>query len=442
MDLKVAEERAKAIFEGLYYNCWDLDSANPDNWLWKDYWKCGNTLDSALSYLALVPQEQRIVDPGDLIRKCYINVFIQRFEMGPWRDDYSWWGLAFANGALNSKVLNLDQTDTKVCHDSAVRCWNIMKMSAAENQKFSDKEEDVLIGAGFACWNGPTASAAQYVAYHEHGLTYDFVPNTVTNIGFCALSIALHRITGEDAYLDAMADTLRWFVRFKQYGGMLINEKGLVVETPNPRAHLPWCHDPTRGWTADQAVFLHCLYEALALIDKKTKYADLVTPLTNLRNELENGYRNKSNTLINQDDLILREYNTTDVPLHGDPNWGNFNDNYATGPGVFMRYLGRFYPAMTEKNAAEVLAQVMQASAEGAWKHRIAKNDGIGSSYERMLFWYADVEDTRYRQYYINPNIQIWALLLQTNGLDLYTALIKLLRKVHTPAVMQVSAGM
>jgi hypothetical protein len=438
LDLKVAEDRAEAIFSGLC-QIWDLDHAAKYDWLWTDYWKCGNTLDAALSYLAIMPNKKSRINAYDLIAPCRDKIFLPRFDPPtdkPWRDDYGWWGLAFANACQNAESLELDADIKEMCKYEATRCWELLYQSADENRRFSTTEEDVLIGAGFACWNGRTASAQEYLEFHKTNRDpdkhYDPVPNTVTNIGFCALSIALFNIAGDTKYADAMAATLTWFLKFKPHDKMLVNAAHLVVETTNPAAHQPWCHDKARGWTADQGVFLHCLYEALKIINKLNKHTNLVDPLQKLMNELEDAYRDQTNTLIGTDS-ILREYETDDSLPMGDSNYSNFNDNYATGPGVFMRYLGRFYFKINDKNATGKLEKVLHASAEGAWNHRVPEDKSKGFLYDKINLWYRDFSGSRYDDYYPRPNSQIWDLALQTCGLDLYTALIRVLKHAQIP---------
>lgn len=452
MQLQVAQERAKEIFDGLD-QIWDLDNAKAGHWLYEDYWKCGNTLDAVLTYLALNPAGINVPEKTkSLIDLCSTNVFEPRYQHKidtgsevPWRDDFGWWGLAWVNALQHANELRIDSDKYKeiraLCMTNAINCWKILNDSALDSlayydmQKKNGSKPDELerlqyAGAGYTPWNNKTIS--DYENARKNNDEFTCVPNTVTVTGFCALSLALYRLTNDTSYSNALANSLYWCNELLK-DAHLISQTYLVYETANPAVHKPWCNDVSRGWTADQGAFIDLCIKA-SKVAETPKYAYLKPILNNLIQTVLAPYGGTKHILIG-DDLILREYKTVPLPVDGDWNWGNFNDNYATGPGVFARYVGRFYNEVTSgyNDAKKKLATVIDKSAEGAWQHRKTKD--ASQSYEKILCWYMDITDKTcpYEPYYgyaggkDKPNQNIWDFALQSAGLDLYTAQIKIL---------------
>jgi hypothetical protein len=200
----------------------------------------------------------------------------------PWRDDYGWWGLAFARAVKYGDHLDLDGPRIDACRHAAQACWQILVSSAEENEKYGNAKPNTpqneykrkIIGSDYCVWNNSSAK--------EYDSTKSEVPNTVTNTGFLALGIALYEVEPEEKlknlYKDAVKKSLTYFrnVLFnypdikdvQQRVGpnnLLINDYGLIRETPNLNAHKAWCYDRGRAWSADQGMMLYCLRKAMNL---------------------------------------------------------------------------------------------------------------------------------------------------------------------------------
>jgi hypothetical protein len=226
-----------------------------------------------------------------------------------------------------------------------------------------------------------------------------------------------------------MRKTFDWFHSFDS-PALLFNKVALINETPNPDVHKYWCVENVdgsrdRAWTADQGVFLFSLLKLITYEPSNSaRYKNLLTILTSL----QRGFFETTNTLIGSDN-VLREFDF-DVVKHDDNN-SNFNNNYCTGPGVFMRYLAYAYPMIADAKLSNILATTISASAVSAWNSR----DWIHG--DEICCWYeADLRKTKYWQYYDKDvhdkdkpgREELWHLAFQAAALDLFVALLRLYR--------------
>ncbi|MCA9814552.1 MAG: hypothetical protein KC652_05505 [Cyanobacteria bacterium HKST-UBA01] len=387
-----------------------------DGWLYKDYWKAGNSLHAVINYLVAADRK----DTDGLVKANHDLVYLPRSSYpagGAWRDDYGWWGVAFANAYLNRDKLELDNTLADNCLDAAKNCWDILSNSAEENYNYHPSfatDEIRIIGADYCPWNNDGAQV-----FVENQRQISPVPNTVTVCGFWSLTISLYKISKTPPfgpkYQEAIRRIVGWFSLLHTYysttqPNLLFNSFGLVRETPNPWPHHMWCFDLDRAWSADQGVFWYCLAETKKIFETSTethKQADLML------NYLEKGFKsnpgNSSNSLIQ--DLLFKEFVTQQVPETKDSNLSNFNNNYCTGPGVFMRYLG----CLDAINSA--LKTMITYNAQQAWNNRVSESDLIRT-------WYAPVANTPYKEYF-EENSQLWKFAFQVAGLDLFTTAMK-----------------
>ena len=150
-------------------------------------------------------------------------------------------------------------------------------------------------------------------------------------------------------------------------------------ETPNPWAHQKWCFDLARGWSADQGVFIHVLLEGInsgdsATIDYSKKM--LLTLLEGYQTVSENSTKN---TLIA--DSEFREFKTKPLTPGLDSNLSNFNDNYCTGPGVFMRYVSNAINKLNfdnkHKDVVELIKQSIVISSIRALENQNEKDHQV-----------------------------------------------------------------
>ncbi|RTL42357.1 MAG: hypothetical protein EKK48_10205 [Candidatus Melainabacteria bacterium] len=441
MNTNTVREKADETFVRLC-EVWDygIDQAKSQRgFLKKDYWKTGNTVDCVINYLVQTNQK----DEKRRIRDSFDYVYAHLLYPDHWRDDYGWWGNALVNAcrpASNGKpshaaILGFTDEDVDQFLAGAKECWNVLRKSADENLQYYNNCTDTALkkvlpslGGGYCAWNHD--SVEKYLS--DKSITY--VPNTVTNVGYWALSIGLYEITPGSAqaeklkYKEAIEETLNWFITVsnQKYDNesILLNTKNLIRETVNPWAHSEkWCHDASRGWTADQGVYLYCLYKCLTI------FPHLSTPINALFLPVREGFMpnsgNSSNTLVC--DGSFREYVTLPVPEDYDSNVGNFNDNYCTGPGVLVRYLA----AATDPIIYQYIKPVVKRSVETVWTNRDQdpKQDKVKIK-NQILCWWEPIRDSDYSDRFLKDNDgrneEIWYLALQASGLDLFTAALRM----------------
>lgn len=404
-----------ARLKDLYNNGLKL-AANGQGWMWDDFWKAGNTLHCLVNYLVTRGKKDMSL-PGapQFVKRAYDILFDKLpYGTGHWRDDYGWWGNAFVAAYKNAKNLGLDDETTEKCRDGALECWICLHDSACFNEKDTNPA-DKYLGAGYAAWN-----EGNVVDYLKTPDTYYQTPNTVTDVGFWALSLGMYEhVQNDEKYLESARKTFDWFRSFPD--DMLINKYALVQETMNPAAHPGWCKpDRTtqslqRAWTADQGAFIYCLLKTLSF---EPKDSDRYKKMSALAQLLCQGYLNVTNTLIGKD-WVWREF--VHNPIAGGDH-SNFNNNYATGPGVLVRYLPDSFPLMPVDgfyaNVRSTMAKAITTSANAAWNNRAAAN--------QIQLWYQKgLDKTPYEEYYGTPNDDIWQFAFQTGALDLFVALLK-----------------
>jgi len=338
---------------------------NKRGWLWNDFWKAGNTLDAAINYFVVRnPANTRTTAPQLIDQSLRYLLDRRPYGSGPWRDDYGWWGIACTNAYKNAAALGLSSQLKEKCRQTAIGIngWQVLYNSAIDSQSFAPTTEaEKYIGTGYAAWNN--GNVREYVNAPN---TYTPVPNTVTNVGFWAFSTAIYEsVDNNQKYLDSMRNTFDWFWMLAD-NGMLTNSRSLIFETPNPKVHPAWCRDSDRAWTGDQAAFLcNCLKTLRYEPDASARR----TNLNFLIDTLIQGFLADSNTLIGADG-VLREFDSDMVV--SDDNNSNFNNNYCTGPGVFMRYLGYAYPMLASAQQ-NTFATLISTSAQSAWNSRDSK---------------------------------------------------------------------
>ncbi|MCB9469825.1 MAG: hypothetical protein H6677_16265 [Candidatus Obscuribacterales bacterium] len=392
------------------------EAENKSGWLYQDYWKAGNSLHAVINYLVAAGRE----DSDKLVKNNHDLVYQPRSSYpagGAWRDDYGWWGVAFANAYLNHDKLGLDKDLANNCLNAAQNCWNILSKNADDNESFRHAfpGNDIrTIGADYCPWNNEGAKS-----FVENYRQINPVPNTVTVCGFWSLTLSLYKIfyssPDRTKYEEAIKKITDWYSFLYTYHSttqpnILFNSFGLVRETPNPWPHQIWCFDLDRAWSADQGVFWYCLIETKKIFGSASEtYKQAESMLEYLVKGFLNDSGNSSNALIRQ--LYFKEFVTRDVPETKDSNLSNFNDNYCTGPGVFMRYLGYVGPAEYK------LSTMVTYNANQAWSNRVSGDDLIRT-------WYDKIENTPYKQYFVESS-QLWKFAFQVAGLDLFTTAMK-----------------
>jgi Glycosyl hydrolase family 76 len=281
------------------------------------YWHAGNTLDTYVTYLAQAGKrdDQGIVaeslpifqtppDPPDPPKKPQ-DIW--------WRDDYGWWGIAFLNAADNASTLGIENIRDD-CVTAAEAGWMVM----------------------MADWEDPTH-------YHQ-GVRNDpsgqnTETNTITNVLFFMLSLRLY-LRDSKKYSHALLAAegiFDWFYPDKDKGPKrLFNNDGLV-------RYLPGSGDE-RAWSADQGWFWRAYIDLFSVTNAERK--DRIVNLTGL---LQPAIISK----IFQNGVVREQI---DGILHK-----NFDVDFATGPGVFLRQF-----AIINKDAKGAYSDLIQVVAPAA----------------------------------------------------------------------------
>ena len=178
-------------------------------WLYADFWKAGNTLDSAINYFVTTGRTNTAMSPATLIQKSHDFIFdtdSHQWGKGPWRDDYGWWGNAFANAVKYAGKLGLSDSLKTTCLKAAKTCWQILVNSAKENESYGSKLPEVkkVAGARYCPWNQD--GAKEY--FENRREEFKPTPNTVTGCVFFSLSLALYELHAprDFAGLPGLAD--------------------------------------------------------------------------------------------------------------------------------------------------------------------------------------------------------------------------------------------
>jgi hypothetical protein len=212
---------------------------------------------------------------------------------------------------------------------------------------------------------------------HETGVRNDpkdgGVANTITNFLFMMLSIRRHQCIGDTGSLGTAKAVFDWFFRFHKPPpeSSLLNSQGLVRETPGSTSD--------RAWTGDQGWFWRA---CLVLSEMETDEPRKQNPLTVIE-------------FISQ---AVSKHVFVDGVVHELAYPQNYDIDYATGPGVFIRQFAAI-------NGVD--NNLITKTAEGAWNNS-DKNSGC---------WYEG--DCEYKN--LSGNL-LWDLTRRTSDQDAYNA--------------------
>lgn len=281
------------------------------------FWHVGRTLNTVFDYIT----QNGIDAPADVQRyNDEMRPACERFylkEAGPpnnqnwWWDDYGWWGLAhLATGDLQR----------------AKDCWLRMSTYGLDRGQL---DPDYRGG----CWN------------HTTGQDPPGCQNSVTNSTFFLLSLRLLNNSSfktdplRKEILAASGGWASWFDHWMGRSGALLNPLQLVRERPvgddenlfprgAPDYEVGWI------WTGDQGLALAWAAEAFELAGTDWNAIFPGAP-----------YRARAVQLAGQIRRGMAPLFDADGVLHEAPysanSWGNYNIDYSSGRGVFMRYLSR-----------------------------------------------------------------------------------------------------
>jgi hypothetical protein len=454
-----AQLRADAAYKKLcelWFESFEAASKGDSNFVWNDFWKAGNILDCIISYFA-VRQPTKI--PVDKSPAAFIELGLNLFNRKHypstdpyhWRDDYGWWGNALANAYKYRGKLQISSDLAERCKVAAIECgWQPLFASAKDNENFTPTKCTRVkgFGEGFAAWNDESAhlyefDPAKNDCRDNPETNYSNVPNTVTNAGFMALSSVIYEhldvSVEREQYLACLRKSFDWFQSFFK-DDQLLNNLDLVRETVNPDVHKAWCKGNigadagvrSRAWSADQGVFLYVLLNTLRHEpdDKNIQRSEQIKTVIN---RIATSFVKQKNEMILNG--VLREFPfDPQQPRPDNSNCVNFNCNYCTGPGVFMRYIGFILadPKLSDEiekitpGIGSALRELILESGKQAWD-----NKGWNGDDDQFCLWYQKgLTHTSYEHWYNTYDRwapkELWHIALQTAALDLLVAYLRL----------------
>jgi hypothetical protein len=316
------------------------------------YWHQANTLDTCLQYLV----RSRQPDSQNLTANAIKKVFYPRMKEkeketdpdplppvkwgcwsrhfgGPWSDDYGWWGCALYRAYQNRAMLKYNDQFASDIITLAKNCFNALTVA------WDDSEAAPNSGIKGGAWNHEELSQA---------LTGR---NCVTNEVFWLLSQQLFNLEGGADYKKQSKRSKAFFLAADgEHDQLLFNDKGLVLERFKGMIN----ESPGWYWAGDQGLFI-----AVCLGSKAIDGVDL---------------SNKANTIAkNVTASMLDSQKVFHDMLSPNPD---FNDDYATGKGVFMRSWSMWGDETYRRmNRPDNFKELILKNANAVWNNRPHPND-------------------------------------------------------------------
>lgn len=332
-----------------------------------NFWRLGHSFDTIIDYFELVDDTDALLFGSEYALRAF-----EKFS-GHWYDDYGWWGLAALRASQRPKLFG---PNVGAFGGVARRCWTFMrtgdtggmtvdcsgavKMAGAPNvwtqaQKSPDYKDHFARmeprkgGGVWNCdwrWSADRNKDSCYCV-PDWGAAKDGLggfQNTVTNGLYLALAARINKIV--NAYTDAQTEygfLTDWFA-YKEPKLSLLAPLGRTGDVYVRERVGVYANDvPVYGyrddcaWTGDQGVMLSALVDYMALVSDdavKTKIREICKHLI---------WGTKR--YLGGTDGVLREWrNPSDLSpdgkekAPGDDFW-----DYATGSGVYMRFLTHVY---------------------------------------------------------------------------------------------------
>jgi hypothetical protein len=290
---------------------------------WHMSWKVGNALDTMIDYLMLEPN-----DAGNFGEEAsaLCNDFLGRAREWTWFDDYGWFVIStdrasqFFSGKVSKEFAGTRDT-----------CWGRFQDAVHTWDWCTDCLKDYQPEVGGGVWNTYWICTPEEYEGDREGLpmvgALAGIQNTVTNALYliCAQRRGDAKAADDeykflDAWFSSRQPNLWWP---QNNGGALVRER--VSRFANgdtaPGFQEDW------AWTGDQGLILGGLVGRIAKGQDAAKaltYAEAL--LTGVRLSLVDAHG------------LLRSFTATGIPPHLLNQPPDVAD-YATGPGVFWRYL-------------------------------------------------------------------------------------------------------
>jgi hypothetical protein len=314
-------KQLKAIFEG---------ETNYSN-----YWRLGHSFDTIIDYLVVRPEE------AQGFGRIAIKAYNRSKDSAWWYDDYGWWGLASLKAWQLPKLFPEFAEFKPICDT----CWDVNYKNATDvwihnrnNPQFRNREPRFVGGIWNADWSKPRPFHSE--AMCRQGDTLCGIQNTVTNMLYLLLGTRLY-LKSLDREYGAAAKTeydflSHWFqldkpsfdehtLLMKVESGMLVRERVATFAEINSKfAEVPG-YNKEVAWSGDQGLILGALVDRMRLV----KGNDLLySYCLKLASDIITGVKSQAAKL--QGGTLTPWLTQADG---GDP------EDYATGAGVYWRYL-------------------------------------------------------------------------------------------------------
>jgi hypothetical protein len=267
---------------------------------------------------------------------------------GPWADDYGWWGMALTRAYRNRERLGYDPTFSDRILKYARNSFTALA--------YGWDPSEAVTGSGVygGAWNHDVNQAMTG-------------RNSVTNEVLWIFSQLMNEIDGTNhpAYKNQMDASQKFFFDAypKQWSdqGALLNEMGLVRERLLGMVH----EHPSWYWAGDQGLFMG------ACVGRESNNPN--APLA-----LRLAEQVKANMLDSGDSkAVLHDSISPD---------SDFNDDYATGKGVFMRNWTLWIIRPSASRPSN-FADLIVANATALWNNRVTPNASGNAQYQFGFNW-------------------------------------------------------
>jgi hypothetical protein len=308
-----------------------------------NFWFGGTTLNTCLNYLVAAKQTDRSVQILPTAFDVYQSL---RTNPGWWKDDYGWWGVAFAfaishrrqlgyGGPSHDELFNELLAAAKSCWEQLRENWRNTTYNRKVKGGYSDNAAAGADIRGGTFNNSPDSTNPPLSGR-----------NSVTNEGFWILSQRLAQLVpGDPSYSQMAGAESAWFAQWlafpKNNSGRtgILNDLGLVLERPTGNRT-----DPAWFWSGDQGLFINALSADSRLSHNIAK--SVIANMTDDQNVLH-------------DNLQFLDFKDLQT----------FAADYATGKGIFMRN----FLTLILANPARY-SSFVKANATAVWCNRSKAN--------------------------------------------------------------------
>ena len=317
---------------------------------WQSYdvfWRLGHSFDTVIDYFAIVDKSEALT-----FAPTALAAFGRSLSNACWYDDYGWWGIAALKASQHPDMFKAD--DTKYVPGFAAicnLCWDTMhyRGTAVWDNNQNDPTRAPLRprfdGGVWNCdWTGESMCGATNAPPElptnppdrDQGANLSGIQNTVTNGLYLVLASRLAEVTGGGVYMEGAKSEFgflsQWFaavpsdvalLQIPNGGiGKLVRER-VATYAGGTKAYVNG-YVPELSWSGDQGIILGGLIDRMMIVsaDKNPQSPPFLDACAIL-----NGVANVTNS---NSAGVLQPWTSGDG---GDPG------DYATGMGVFMRYL-------------------------------------------------------------------------------------------------------